>query len=166
MNAKAIRYRCLLVLLAFIYGVAMLWLDEGSWTRLWSADPYHRYQGISLLNGHFSLADSIDAMQPGLAWHNGHIQQVWGLGVAFWLMPFQAIWRLLGGQVFPDRVALGLAFALLAFYAISTGLRIAKNGDPWMGLGLMWLIILCPPLWTLARVSQSVFEQTVLYAIL
>lgn len=142
----------------------MLSLDQGSMAQLWSADPYHRYQAVALLKGHFSLANSIDEMQPGLAWHNGHIQQVWGLGVGFWLMPFQALWWLFDGQVFPDRVALGLAFALLGFYAATTGLRMAKGGHRVMGLGLIWLIVLCPPLWSLARFSQSVFDQTVLYA--
>lgn len=165
MSQKLVRCEWLLIPLALAYGAIMLSLGQGTLTQLWSADPYHRYQAVALLEGHYSLANSLDAMQAGLAWHNGRVQQVCGLGVGFWLMPFQAVWRLFGGQVFPDRVALGAAFALLAYYASSTGLRLAKDGRRLMGLGLIWLIVLCPPLWTLARVFQSVFEQTVLYAV-
>ena len=166
MSQKLVRCEWLLIPLALAYGAIMLSLGQGTLTQLWSADPYHRYQAVALLEGHLSLANSLDAMQPGLAWHDGHVHHVWGLGVAFWLIPFQVVWRLFGGQVFPDRVALGVAFALLAYYASSTGLRLAKDGRRSMGLGLIWTIVLCPPLWTLARVSQSVFEQTVLYAVL
>ena len=165
MSQKSVRHEWLLIPLALAYGAIMLSLGQGTLAQLWSAEPYDRYQAVALLEGHFSLASSLDAMQPGLVWHNGHVQQVWGLGVAFWLMPFQAAWRLLGGNVFPDRVALGLAFASLAYYASSTGLRLAKDGRRLMGLGFIWLIVLCPPLWTLTCVSQPVFEQTVLYAV-
>lgn len=164
MSLIHVNYRWLMVLFALAYGMFILSLDVGNGFS--SLTPYHRYQAMALLQRHFYLASSIDAVRPGLAWYNGHVQQVWGLGVAFWLLPFQVVWQLLGGHIFPDRLALGAAFALLAFYTGDTGLKIGSQGHRAMALGLIWLILLCPPLWTLARVSQSVFEQTVLYAIL
>lgn len=166
MHAKTDRSFWLLTFFAIAYGVVVLVLDGTPLTQLYSASPYHRYQAEALLEGHLYLANSINAIQSGLVWHNGQVQHVWGLGVGFWLLPFQAVWRLLGGQMFPDRVALGVAFALLAFYAGRTGLNIIKQGYRLTGLGFIWLILLCPPLWTLARASESVFEQTVLYAVL
>jgi hypothetical protein len=133
---------------------------------LYGLSPYHRLQADALLHGHLFLGDSINQLGPSLAWHDGHVQQVWGLGIGMWLLPFQAAWRLCGGQMFPDRIALGAAFLLLALYTGSTGLRIARNGHLALGLGFIWLVLLCPPLWTLARASQLVFEETVLYGIL
>ncbi len=144
----------------------MLALDERPLSQLHGISPYHRYQAGALLQGHFYLADSIAAIQPGLAWHDGQVQQVWGLGVGLWLLPFQAVWRLFGGKAFPERIALGVAFAMLAFYAACTALRMARQGNRMLALGLLWSIVLCPALWTLARASQLVFEETVLYGVL
>jgi hypothetical protein len=164
MRKKPEQYEWWLILFALAYGVVMLSVNGGF--QLWSLSPYHLYQAKALLDGHFYLANSIEAIQPGLAWHDGHVQHVWGLGIGLWLLPFQALWHLFGGNMFPDRIALGVAFALLAFYAGRTGLNIINQGHRLAGLGIIWLILLCPPLWTLTRASQSVFEQTVLYAVL
>jgi hypothetical protein len=158
--------RFLLILYSLVYGAIMLSLNGRSPSELYSVTPYHRYQAVALLHGHFRLADSIDALQPGLAWHNSEVQQVWGLGVGLWLVPFQAVWQIFGGQIFPDRLALGIALALLAVYAGSTGLRITREGQREFGLGLIWLITLCPALWILARASTLIFEETILYAII
>lgn len=156
--------KCFLVGLSVAYAVVMLSLCGG--VRLYSLSPYHRLQADALLHGHLFIGDSLAQLGPGLAWHNGHVQQVWGLGIGLWLLPFQAIWKLFGWQMFPDRVALGVAFTLFAYYLASTGLKITRNGDLAFGLGFMWLVLLCPPLWTLARASQLVFEETVLYGII
>jgi hypothetical protein len=155
-----------LILAGISLGYALVMLSLTTTTGLYGTSPYHRIQADALLHGHLWLGNTIDQLGPGLAWHNGHVQQVWGLGIGFWLLPFQAVWRLFGGQMFPDRLALGVAFALLAAFATSAGLRIAKNGQISVGLGFIWLVLFCPPLWTLARASQLVFEETVLYGIL
>src|SRR6266853_4283536 len=113
----------LLILFAVAYGVLMLALQGGPFMRLRSESPYHSLQAKALLHGHFYIGQSLADVRPGLAWHDGHVQQVWGLGVGLWLAPFQAVWSLSGGNEFPDRVALGFAFALLGFYTAATGLR-------------------------------------------
>ena len=155
------KLRFLLVLYAFAYGTIMLSLGR---LHAYEFSPYHRYQAEALLHGHLGLADSIYALQHGLVWHDGHVQHVWGLGIGLWLLPFEAVWRLFGSQPFPDRIALGLAFALLAFFSGGTGLRLVRQGQSKTGMGLIWLVVLCPALWTLARNSQLVFEETVLYS--
>jgi hypothetical protein len=153
----------LLVVYALVYGAVMLSFG-GTW--LYEPSPYHRFQAEALLHGHLYLSDSIDAMQPGLVWHDGHVQHVWGLGIGLWLLPFQAVWHLFGGQAFPDRIALGIAFALLAFFSGGTGLKFVRQGQWNIGLGIIWLVALCPALWTLTRASHLVFEETVLYSVL
>ena len=157
--------RWLLAAFALAYGIIMVRLEGTPLTELYSISPYHRDQAAALLEGHFYLADSIDAVEPALAWHAGKVQQVWGLGVALWLLPFQALWRLAESGEFPDRVGLVFAFGLFAFYTGSTGIRLAREGLPIVGLGLVWLLLLSPPLWNLARASHLVFEQTVLFAV-
>lgn len=153
------------VLLSVIYGVIMLWLG-GPLTGLYSPSPFHRFQAEALMHGHFCLSDSVETLGPGLAWHNGAVQQVWGLGVGMWLLPFEAVWRLKFATTFPDRIGLGFAFALLAYYVGSTATRLARDGRGTFGVGLLWIVLLCPGLWTLARVPQLVFEQTGLYALI
>lgn len=157
------KYWYALILYALAYGLVMLSLDG---IRLYEQSPYHRYQAEALLHGHFYLADSIEAIQPGLAWHDGHVQHVWGLGVGLWLLPFDALWHLFSGQPLPDRIVLGITFALLAFYSGITGLKLIRQGQRTVGLGVMWFVALCPALWTLSRASQLVFEETVLYSTL
>jgi len=144
----------------------MLALDPTSFSNFYSPSPYHRMQADALLSGHLWLADSIDAVDLGLVWHDGRVQHVWGLGVGLWLMPFETLWRLGRGHAFPDRIALGIAFALLAFYALRTGFELIKQGQKVTGLGFIWLVLLFPPLWTLTRATTSIFEQTVLYAVI
>jgi len=155
--------RVLLLLYAFAYGFIMLSLDG---IRPYEISEYHRHQAEALLNGNLYLSDSLYALQPGLVWYNGHVQQVWGLGIGLWLLPFGATWRLFSHQPIPDRIVLGLAFALLAFFSASTGLRLIKDGKTRIGFAVMCFIVLCPALWTLERASQEVFEETILYSII
>jgi hypothetical protein len=152
-----------LMLYSLVYGTIMLSLDG---IRPYEQSPYHRYQAEELLHGKLRLADSIDALQPGLVWHDGEVQHVWGLGVGLWLLPFAAAWRLVDHQPFPDRIALGLAFAILAFYSAATGLKLIRQGQRTLGLAVFWMVALCPALWTLARADQLVFEETVLYSVI
>jgi hypothetical protein len=165
-NSKVLRSRWLLILFAATYGVVMLDLDGRPITDSYSPTPYHRYQAMALLHGHLALGDSIGGIQPGLAWHDGHVQQVWGLGIALWLLPFEALWRLFGGSACPERIALACAFFLLGMYTGATGLRLIRESSYSLGLATLWLVLLCPALWTLARASQIVFEETVLYAVI
>ncbi|HLP77551.1 MAG TPA: hypothetical protein VK327_11610 [Candidatus Paceibacterota bacterium] len=162
-GVKSFSERLPVLLAAVAYGIVMLMLNEPE--GLHDTSPYHRLQADALLRGRFALSSSIEALHPGLVWHDGGVQQVWGLGVGLWLVPFQIVGHLFGG-VFSERLALGCAFMLLGLYAITTGLRLINSGRKVFGTGVIWLIILCPALWTLSRVSDLVFEETTLYALL
>jgi hypothetical protein len=154
----------LLVVFSLLYGAGMLALGVANHGYLYQDFPYHTLQAEAMLQGHFWLADSVADLKIGLAWHEGKVQQVWGLGVGIWLLPFVGIWKLVGVGGFPDRIPLGFAFSMLAFYTGSTGINLIRQGQKAFGLGLIWLITLCPAMWTLTRASGSIFEQTVLYA--
>src|SRR5689334_2830624 len=83
--------------------------------------PYHRLQVDALLRGHFQLSNSIEQLELGLAWHNGAIQQVWGLGVPIWHLPFELAFRSLSRVTCPDIIPLGIALFLFGWYCSSTG---------------------------------------------
>ena len=119
-----------------------------------------------MLRGTFSLGNTVHQLYPGLAWHSGQVQQVWGLGIGLWLLPFQAIWSLAGEGQFPSRVALIVAFGLFAFYAGKTGCRLAREHKTIFGIGLVWILLFNPSLWTLARAARDVFDETILYGVL
>ncbi len=145
----------------------MIISSGAEFTKLYSPSPYHRLQADAFLNGHLYLADSIYKTRHDLAWHAGYVHQVWGLGVGMWLVPFEAIWRLFGQKWFPDRMALCVAFALIAFYAASTAdrLRILYRNRRF-GMGVAALIAFCPSIWALIRGPGLVYEETSLYACL
>src|SRR5215470_7189681 len=71
--------------LAVAYAIGMLAAGGATWTRLYGPSPYHRLQADALLHGHLQIGDSIYNLDRSLAWYDGKIQQVWGLGVGLWL---------------------------------------------------------------------------------
>lgn len=156
----------LLAAYAICYALAMLLLGGATFDRLYAPSPYHRLQAAALLDGHLFLSDDVSRIEHDLAWHDGQINHVWGLGVGLWLTPFQALWRAIGQDWFPDRIALGVAFGLLAWYAGYTGLdlsrRLSVRGAACAGF--ICLILLCPALWTLNYGPRLIYEETSLYA--
>ena len=145
----------------------MMVLGGAEGEKLYAPSPYHRWQADALLRGDLHIADSIQQIAHDNAWYNGKVNHVWGLGVGAWLTPFEAIWRLLGQKWFPDRIALGVAFAWLALYAGHTGWHIGRREkSPPVGIGFIWLVLCCPSLWALNYGSRLVYEETSLYATL
>ncbi|HEX5219214.1 MAG TPA: hypothetical protein VFZ59_06575 [Verrucomicrobiae bacterium] len=165
---RNIRFRwCLLAAFSLGYAAAMFLLGGASLQELYAPSPYHRLQADALLRGQLHIGDSIYQMGHDLAWHDGKVNHLWGLGVGMWLVPFEVLWRLFGQTWFPDRLALGAAFALLAWYSASTGWKFAERlRSPAAGLGYVWLLTLCPALWTLNQGPRLIYEETTLYACL
>lgn len=156
-----------LLLYCLVCAVAMMVIGGADFTRLYAPSPYHRLQADALLRGQLHLADSLEQIGHDLAWHDGQVNQIWGLGTGLWLLPFEALWRLLGQKWFPDRIALGVAFALLAWYSGTVAWRLAERAkSPAMGIALVWLVTLCPALWTLNQGGRLIYEETTLYACL
>jgi hypothetical protein len=156
-----------LLLYCLVCAVAMLVIGGADFSRLYAPSPYHRLQADALLRGQLHLAASLEQIGHDLAWHDGQVNQIWGLGVGLWLLPFEALWRLLGQKWFPDRIALGIAFALLAWYSGTAAWRLAERAkSPTLGIALVWLVTLCPALWTLNQGGRLIYEETTLYACL
>ena len=77
--------------------------------------PGYRAQVDALLDGRLALTPSPDGLRHDLAWTPHGVQQVWGLGVPLWQLPFEALGRLAGIAPFPDRIALAAWLAVMWF---------------------------------------------------
>ncbi|HEX5219699.1 MAG TPA: hypothetical protein VFZ59_09040, partial [Verrucomicrobiae bacterium] len=162
-RARALRWP--LALYCAVCALAMMVIGGADFTRLYVPSPYHRLQADALLQGQLHLADSIYQVGHDLAWHDGQVNQIWGLGVGLWLLPFEGLWRLLGQKWFPDRIALGIAFALLTWYAGTAAWRLAqRTKSPATGIAVVWFVTLCPALWTLNQGGRLIYEETSWYA--
>src|ERR1041385_2270998 len=70
-----------------------------------------RAQTDALLRGEFALSRNpadLTLVPWDLCWSQGGVQQVWGLGIPFWRLPWEGLAKLAGLQMFPDRIAPGL----------------------------------------------------------
>ena len=155
-------------LIAFANALALLVILGATPTRLYSLSPTHRWQASAMLEGHFYLSDSIFDVGFDNTFPDGKVQQVWGLGVPLWLLPFEAIGRIVGISPFPDRIALLVALTLFIYYGLSMNpvLRQAGFSAP-VALGASILICTAPPVLTLMISGpQNVYEDASLYALL
>ena len=60
------------------------------------------------------------------------MQQVWGLGVPCWRLPFEALAKLFGQPAFPDRLAFAAAWALMIYLVMLAFLAPAEPGIGWL----------------------------------
>jgi hypothetical protein len=148
--------------------VILFWFGyDCSFDRLYAPYPYHRLQVEAFLRGHLFLSSSIEQVEHGLAWFNGQVSQVWGLGVPIWVLPFELVSRLLSGHSVPDRIPLLASMAVFAWYTATSILSLKRLfGHIIHGISFMFLVLFFPPLWNLILGRQSIFEETILYACL
>src|SRR4051812_15465365 len=71
--------------------------DWGSW---YSDNLAYRRQTDAILSGKLELDADPRAAGWDLAWSNNGVHQVWGLGVPFWRLPFEACARLFSYSAF------------------------------------------------------------------
>lgn len=162
-----VRSWILVAVAASIYGAVMVMQVPMMADRSLSEGAFpHLAQARSIMDGRLALGDAVEDLDYGLAWYQGHVQQVWGLGIGLWLIPFEAVHQLLGERVRVEPAGLGAAFSLLALYSIRTGRKLAICGQIGAGIVLVWATLASPPMWTLCRATHSVFEETALYALL
>ena len=121
-----------------LYGLAELWWVACSvapalgisvatglipkWGQWYSVNMAYRRQTEAMLNGSLALDKDPRTVGYDMAWASDGVQQVWGLGVPSWRLPFELVAKLFGQAGFPDRLALTAAMALLT-YAL---LRVAR----------------------------------------
>jgi hypothetical protein len=162
------KWRGLVLIGAAFYAVALLFLAGFTVAYPYAPNPTHRYQAFALLDGHFYLSDSIYAVEFDHVFHDGKVQQVWGLGVGLWLGAFELVARPVGLSPIPERIPMAFAFFLFAYYCGITSLNLIRCGmSKVSALGLGYLPMLSPPLLTLAVLSpQNVYEESSIFGVL
>lgn len=147
----------------------------------YTPNPGYRAQVDALLDGRLALTRSPDGLLHDLAWTPHGVQQVWGLGVPLWQLPFEAFGRLVGISPFPDRIALAAWLAVMLFLLIRAFRpRDAGEARPddqrrdagrsWaidsrvMQIGALLLTGLLPGMVTVLRGRIGVYEEAAIYA--
>lgn len=139
------------------------------WGHWYSVNPAYRRQTEALLNGSLALDADPGRVGYDMAWAEGGVQQVWGLGVPAWRLPFEAIAKLAGHDAFPDRIALAIALAVV-IYVLVRLLVLSPTGahsadQPAKTVGAL-LLILFPPFLTLCQTKFDVYEEAQVYTYL
>jgi hypothetical protein len=169
---------------AVFVGSGLIYDLEG----LYSRDLALRQQAESLFAGRLGLSESVGDVSHDHVWDNGRVQQVWGLGVPAWRVPFEAAARFpsfdrsgsgdnSGGVVFPDRIAFGVAHVLVVIMVMVafTGTTARRDLRVWLRYVLeerekaaaLFLLALFPPFMTLLNSGRfSVYSEVQAYSYL
>lgn len=144
--------------------------DWGEW---YSVEPGYRMQTEAFLDGTVAVSNNPQAIPWDMAWARERVQQVWGLGVPAWRLPFEAVARVFGQPAFPDRFAFGIAFALLSFAVLK--LFFVRPGEE-NALDVLkhrperfcapFLLLLFPPFLTLCQTRFLAYEEASAYSFL
>lgn len=149
----------------FLLGIATGFIS--GFDKWYSPQTADMVQTLALMQGHFALSDNPAYIQIDMLWHNGAVQQVWGLGVPILFLPFYIVANLFGFLTFPDRaIFLILLFstALLLFYSFRDFFRNASVTHPQRGALLLACgFILFPPLYLLIKNNFSVYNETIAF---
>jgi hypothetical protein len=164
--------------LALIYTFGLLAATGSiSWGVWYSVFPEHRLQTDAILHGKLALSDDPTNLGHDLCWSQGGVNQVWGLGIPIWRIPFELLARLFGMSPFPDRLAMaGFMFAV-AYVVFKTWPLIPIKSGPWSitvfrsaydagfvsNAGVCLLILLFPPITTLLCYRMWVYEEVMVY---
>ena len=120
-------FGCGAILYAFLLLAACGVISWGSWQ---SGSPWFRFQTEALLRGSLALSHNPLDLTHDLCWSEGGVHQFWGLGIPLWQLPFAALAKLFGWSPFPDRIALGLFIALVAYIVLRTCFGPLLKGQP------------------------------------
>jgi hypothetical protein len=123
-----------------------------------------RAQTAAMLDGHLALTTAPEAIVHDMAWTDAGVQQVWGLGVPAWQLPFELVGRAVGVTPFPDRIPMLLWMTLLIFVVLRAW-WCHRAGEPrWMAAGAIAIVVLLPAFVTLVRGRVGVYEEVAIYA--
>ena len=158
---------------ALALGIAIETRLLPKWGQWYSINMAYRRQTAAMLQGSFALSDDPHRLGYDMAWVDGGVQQVWGLGVPSWRLPFELLAKLFGYEAFPDRLALVAAIALL-IYGLFRLLVLpvqqhaaGANGQPQLeALAGALLLVLFPPFIALCRTNFDVYEEAQAYTYL
>jgi hypothetical protein len=146
------------------------------WAHWYSSHLALRQQTEAFLDGPLALSTSPEAAAWAMVWDNGGVQHVWGLGVALWRLPFEAVAKLFGQPAFPDRLAFWLAVALVAYLVLwaftmpPEGRHLQDWTDHFKShpekLSAVLLLLFFPPFLSLCQARFSVYEEVQAYSVL
>jgi hypothetical protein len=171
----ALRPRVPIVALAAFSSVSICCLTGliGGWGRWYSHDLTYRRQTEAFLRCETALTRNLADLSWDMAWSEGGVQQVWGLGVPIWRFPFELLARVLGQAAFPDRLALAAAIALSVYVVVAwlvppAGFVTARQ---WIHAALTqperllvgFLLIAFPPVLGLCSGPFNVYEEPVVF---
>lgn len=140
------------------------------WGRWYSNHLPHRWQVERLLHGHLGLTSDPSGMSWDLAWGKGAVQQVWGIGIPFWQLPFEVLARAVGQPAFPDRITffialLGVVYVVVRFHFRLGSEIVPELNSAFTALGVSTLFLF-PPFLALCSSRFLVYEEVVAYAYL
>ena len=158
---------------ALALGIAISTGLVPKWGQWYSINTAYRRQTAAMLQGSFALSDDPRRLGYDMAWVDGAVQQVWGLGVPSWRLPFELLAKLFGSGAFPDRLALVTAMALLIFALFRLLVMPAQQQDGWGNIkrqpealpGALFLVLF-PPFLALCRTNFDVYEEAQAYTYL
>lgn len=139
----------------------------GQW---YAVSPYYSQQVDALLKGELALSHDPRDLQYDMAWAEGGVQQVWGLGVPVWRLPFTVAARLAGFPLFPEHIATGLAIGLVTFLLLATNAPKSIHAFTLKQLlptyGIAGFFICFPPFYNMLCTRFEVYEEAVSHAYL
>lgn len=118
-----------LLLIAALYTVGILLslgVISGIEETYPGSDPYPGLQAEALAEGRLALSHKADNLAFDLAWAEGGVQQVWGLGVPGWILAVSVAGGLRDPLLFPSRVAFGIALLLVSWLLLLVVVRVTK----------------------------------------
>lgn len=171
------RYWLRVVTLSIIITVAVFSACQKFFQANWYSQKLHyAHQVDAFLRGELALSHDISDINFDLAWHDGGVHQVWGLGIPAWRLPFTLAFKAFGVSPFPDRFALILVHIIASIFVIHTWFtchprapgRSSWSKDPATGgLALACIMILAyPPLMMLLYTVLDVYEEAITYTYL
>jgi hypothetical protein len=150
---------------AALLGLAVMWLTGAipRWGQWYSEQPIYRAQAHALLAGRFALSHDPAGLGLDLAWIDGGVQQVWGLGVPLWLALWEAIGRVIRLTPFPDRLA--MLFGVVAMMYVLVRAWLGPGGErSHASRGALLFTALLPGVLTMLRGRVAVYEEAEAYA--
>lgn len=153
------------LLCALLIGLGLMWLTGAipRWGQWYSEQPYYRAQAHALLDGRLALSHDVASLGLDLAWIDGGVQQVWGLGVPLWLAAWEAIGRAIHLTPFPDRIAMLFGVVLTLYVLLRAWL--GPGGDrSYASRGAFLFTALLPGVVTMLRGRAWVYEEAAAYA--
>jgi hypothetical protein len=162
------------------------------WGKWYSPSLPYREQTDALLAGQLAISRNPVDTEFDMAWAEGGVQQVWGLGIPIWRLPFEIVARVFGHPSFPDRICLMIFIALVTYIclrvftvvpSLTPGFSAIKTCEPkdnspavidtcsWiysnthnpLGLLATMIAVAFPPMLTLFRGKFDVHDEAITY---